>query len=88
MAGEEGVPNAVQNRSLASSFYCPHTAPPQGVYEHMYKWEAGVGVRGWRRGKETQHPIFLFCSFSVFKEQMCRGLQTEKDTPSLSANLG
>lgn len=41
-----------------------------------------------KKKKEKSHSIFLFCSFSVFKEQMCRGLQSEKDTPLLLANLG
>lgn len=66
-----------------------HTRPLLGVFVNTRTNGKLAGERGgWRGRKETQHPIFLFCSFSAFKEQMCRGLQTEKDTPSPSANLG
>lgn len=52
----------------------------------MHKWEA-EGRQKKNKKHTNNHPT-LFCSVSFFKEQMCCGLQTEKDTPLLLANLG
>lgn len=88
--GEEGCPPRGWRIALYPPSFPPFHTPTteaashQDIYEHTHKWEA----EGRKKKKSTNNHPTLFCSFSFFKEQMCCGLQTEKDTPLLLANLG
>lgn len=89
--GEKGCPPHGWRIALYPPSFPPFHTPTteaashQDIYEHTHKWEAEGRQK--KKTHTNNHPT-LFCSFSFFKEQMCCGLQTEKDTPLLLANLG
>jgi len=89
---EEGCPPRRRRIALyPPSFPLPtEAASHRDIYERAHKREAEGRQK--KKKKENTNPTTShsapFPSFSFFKEQMCCGLQTEKDTPLLVANFG